>query len=241
MNRLIVNTNNCGVLDDWGAKEGIRYPYTITPQPGDLVLFDFKGTHKWRDHVGIVISASGDVIYTVEGNTSVTSNDNGGAVMRRTRYRSQVTSFLRPRWTKEQTAAKLVEIAISQVGVKESPAGSNNVKYNTWYYGRAVSGDAFPWCCVFVEWCFAVLAGQIENTPEQEATVMVEARLLKNGSTGSAVRKLQILLNGLGYGCGAVDGEFGPKTLAAVKAYQKAQGLEVDGIVGSATWGKLIG
>jgi CHAP domain len=30
----------------------------------------------------------------------------------------------------------------------------NNVKYNTWYYGHAVSGDQFKWCVVFQQWCF---------------------------------------------------------------------------------------
>lgn len=48
----------------------------------------------------------------------------------------------------------ILECALSQVGTKESPAGSNNVKYNTWYYGRPVSGDWYPWCAVFVSWCF---------------------------------------------------------------------------------------
>lgn len=244
MDRLIVNTANCGVLDDWARNQGIRYSYTITPQPGDLVLFDFNGNHTKRDHVGIVVSASGNTVYTVEGNTSVTSNDNGGSVMRRTRYKSQITSFIRPKWTAKQTAARLVEIAMSQVGVKENPSGSNKVKYNTWYYGREVSGSAYPWCCVFVEWCFAALAGQIDGVTiptEEETTVNVTAQVLKNGSKGSAVKKLQILLNGLGYNCGTVDGDFGTKTLYAVRLYQGHNGLDVDGIVGAATWGKLIG
>ncbi len=47
-----------------------------------------------------------------------------------------------------------LEVAVSQLGVKEQPANSNNVKYNTWYYGRKVSGSAYPWCAVFVAWCF---------------------------------------------------------------------------------------
>ncbi|MBR2716205.1 MAG: CHAP domain-containing protein, partial [Oscillospiraceae bacterium] len=129
MNRLIVNTPNCGVLDDWGAKQGIRYSWQTNPKPGDLVLFDFRGNHVKRDHVGIVLSSSGDIVYTVEGNTSITSNDNGGAVMRRTRYKSQITSYLRPKYDAEQTAERLMEIALSQVGVKEVPSGSNDVKY----------------------------------------------------------------------------------------------------------------
>ena len=59
--------------------------------------------------------------------------------------------------------------------------------------------------------------------------------LLKNGSKGDDVKKLQEKL-----GVEAI-GTFGPKTEAAVKAWQKANGLVDDGIVGDATWSKLFG
>lgn len=49
--------------------------------------------------------------------------------------------------------SKLVEIAVKELGTKESPPNSNKVKYNTWYYGREVSGSAYPWCMVFAQWC----------------------------------------------------------------------------------------
>lgn len=52
------------------------------------------------------------------------------------------------------TVSELLEIARRQIGVKESPPKSNNVRYNTWYYGREVSGAAYPWCMVFVQWVF---------------------------------------------------------------------------------------
>lgn len=63
--------------------------------------------------------------------------------------------------------------------------------------------------------------------------------MLRTGSRGDAVRKLQELLNAKGYTCGSVDGIFGSKTYAAVLAFQKANGLGADGIVGPLTWGKL--
>ena len=53
------------------------------------------------------------------------------------------------------TVSELLELARRQIGVKESPPSSNNVRYNTWYYGREVSGAAYPWCMVFVQWVFA--------------------------------------------------------------------------------------
>ncbi len=63
--------------------------------------------------------------------------------------------------------------------------------------------------------------------------------LIKKGSKGSAVLQLQKMLNAKGYKL-TEDGDFGSKTEAAVKAYQKANGLEVDGEVGPMTWGVLF-
>jgi len=59
--------------------------------------------------------------------------------------------------------------------------------------------------------------------------------LLKIGSKSEDVKKLQAKL-GL-----AADGDFGPGTDKAVKAWQQANGLTADGIVGSATWTKMFG
>jgi len=58
--------------------------------------------------------------------------------------------------------------------------------------------------------------------------------LLRVGSTGDDVKKLQELLG--------VDviGKFGPKTEAAVKGWQAAHGLTPDGVVGDATWAKMF-
>lgn len=49
---------------------------------------------------------------------------------------------------------KILDIARAEIGVAEDPIGSNNIKYNTAYYGRTVSGNAYQWCMVFVWWCF---------------------------------------------------------------------------------------
>ena len=79
------------------------------------------------------------------------------------------------------------------------------------------------------------------DTNTKEGIVMVSAKQLTSGSAGSPVKKLQILLNGLGHDCGSADGIFGPKTYAAVRSFQGHNGLDSDGIVGSKTWGALIG
>lgn len=63
---------------------------------------------------------------------------------------------------------------------------------------------------------------------------------IKLGSKGTNVGVVQFKLNSLGYSCGNADGVFGNKTDLSVKAFQKANGLAVDGIVGKNTWNKLF-
>lgn len=82
-----------------------------------------------------------------------------------------------------------------------------------------------------------------EAQVEQEVKTAAKVGLyeLKKGAEGEDVRALQILLNGRGYSCGSADGDFGSRTDKAVRNYQKAKGLGVDGIVGPATWSSLLG
>ncbi len=63
--------------------------------------------------------------------------------------------------------------------------------------------------------------------------------LLKEGQSGAKITQLQSQLKSIGYSLGEVDGIFGPKTKAAVVAFQKAMGVETDGIVGPITIGAL--
>ena len=66
---------------------------------------------------------------------------------------------------------------------------------------------------------------------------------LSYGSSGDEVKKLQQSLINAGYDLGSTgaDGKYGPKTQAAVKQYQQANGLAVDGIAGKNTQSKLYG
>jgi peptidoglycan hydrolase-like protein with peptidoglycan-binding domain len=60
--------------------------------------------------------------------------------------------------------------------------------------------------------------------------------VLKKGSNDPAVRDLQEALKALGYDVGPVDGVFGVKTEGAVKKFQQAREIAVDGVVGRVTW-----
>ena len=63
--------------------------------------------------------------------------------------------------------------------------------------------------------------------------------VLRLNSTGKFVRYLQFVLKTLGYAVGRIDGIFGANTQSAVRAFQQANGLTPDGVVGRRTWYKL--
>jgi peptidoglycan hydrolase-like protein with peptidoglycan-binding domain len=62
---------------------------------------------------------------------------------------------------------------------------------------------------------------------------------LRYGSRGTHVVYLQQRLTALRYDVGAIDGIFGASTLHGVYAFQKVQGIGVDGVVGPITWSRL--
>ena len=71
--------------------------------------------------------------------------------------------------------------------------------------------------------------------------------IVRYGSRGATVQELQTRLNiwiartpGAGLAPLVADGIFGAKTLAAVRAFQRSRGLQVDGVVGPLTWGALF-
>lgn len=84
-------------------------------------------------------------------------------------------------------------------------------------------------------------AGEIGVCQVQAATVMMICPACVNSglkSTGATVRGIQRAL--VGHYHGKIDGVFGPLTRAATVAYQKAQGLSADGVVGPRTWAVLM-
>lgn len=75
-----------------------------------------------------------------------------------------------------------------------------------------------------------------EELPEEDAEERyIVTRLLKQGSIGLQVRWLQNRLNEEGFKCGNVDGIFGIDTFNALRKYQKAKHLKVDGVAGKNT------
>ena len=76
-------------------------------------------------------------------------------------------------------------------------------------------------------------ASVMQVTPDPAAPT--PEPVLRTGTTGEAVKNLQSRLYALGYYQAEIDGQFGTATKEAVILFQKANGLDADGIVGSDT------
>lgn len=234
-------------------------------KPGDLPIFDFG---KGIAHIGIIKALRPDGSFdTYEGNTSSNgSQDNGGAVLQKVRYKKNIVGCCRPAYASQDQIQKILDLAATQLKITESPPDSNNVKYNTEYYGREVFDTPkmkYPWCVVFIWWLFkttglaslfyggsktasctalSAFYGYVKPAAAKPTVkpVTIPSATIRLYDIGSDVKLLQTKLNSLGFPCGAVDGEFGKLTIAAVKAFQKAHSLVVDGIVGKITWTVLL-
>lgn len=97
--KLITKTASCSTLATWFKKNN---QWFSKPQPGDLVFYNFHTPGKIADHIGIVESVNTNgTITAIEGNTSVTSDDNGGSVMRRQR-KAKIVGYGRPKYTSDK-------------------------------------------------------------------------------------------------------------------------------------------
>lgn len=83
--------------------------------------------------------------------------------------------------------------------------------------------------------CFAVFALAIYPFLSDISSNIANSEVLKSGSSGALVKTVQTKLKNWGYYTGSIDGIYGPKTVAAVKYFQRVNGLSADGIVGSKT------
>lgn len=82
------------------------------------------------------------------------------------------------------------------------------------------------------------------NVPGRDGEIGVcqvkPATVLKMGPAEDQVRIIQRALQATGYDPGPIDGIYGPRTTAAVRAFQRDHGLRVDGVVGPQTWRALV-
>jgi hypothetical protein len=78
------------------------------------------------------------------------------------------------------------------------------------------------------------------GTSDWTQELIMSLPTLRRGAAGASVKRLQGLLHAAGQRDSAIDGQFGGGTERAVKDFQRAKDIGVDGIVGRQTWTKLV-
>lgn len=247
------------------------------PVVGDQVFFGDYGN---EGHTGIVVDVSGNVITTVEGNTSggygVNANGDGVYLKQYNFATTYIPGFGRPNWSvvcektnaddKEETTVsypmlkrgstgefvKKVQNLLIKNGYSCGPAGADGdfgegTKRGVMSF--QADNDLDTDGVVGAKTWAALLKTESEKEPENEpdkpaaptgSTCTVELPIIKQGDKGFTVVAVQMLLNKHNFSVKYTDGDFGPDTLAKVKAFQQAKGLIADGIVGGDTWATLL-
>lgn len=232
------------------------------PQPGDLVFYSFKGQRP--DHVGMVESVgAGGTFTTIEGNVGDQCKR-----LKKSMDSKGLLGFGRPRYagvSATATGAKTGTggtrtLALGARG--EDVRGLQKILVGAGLLDRSGVDGAFgpqtKVAVVALQSTLGVTAdgivgpatqaaidatlrfvGAAEGKPTPEPPRIDDLPVLRKGAKGDHVKRAQVRLNAHGFDTGPVDGAFGQKTDAAVRAFQKARGLEVDGEIGPLTWGAL--
>jgi hypothetical protein len=116
-----------------------------------------------------------------------------------------------------------------------------------WFTGKRLGDYVGPGVCDYVR-ARKVINGmdcaeriaELADEYEDALTPRPDYPCLRRGDRGAFVRQLQDALVAHGRDPGKLDGVFGPKTDAAVKMFQRIEGLTVDGIAGPKTWSRLM-
>lgn len=238
---------------NWFKQHGQWLDRSAKPQPGDIVFFHNSSR---ICHVGIVTARNGTTsVSTIEGNTSTSSNDNGGSVMARTRTYGSVGSswyiagFGRPKWSGTSSGGSSSGSQSSKPST--SVKNQNIANVQTWANsyvkaGIAVDGINGPQtkkalCKCYQKALNDIYGARLSVDGIWGAKTRNATRVLKKGSKGNHVKALQGALICLGYSTGGFDGVFGSVTDSAVRSFQRSRGLSVDGQAGKNTFAKLFG
>lgn len=240
---------------DYSAGAGCQYSanyyrkmgrFYTSPQVGDQVFF---GSYGNEGHTGLVVAVNGDIITTVEGNTSGSSGvvSNGGGVFKKqynikTQY---IPGYGRPNYAdgSNGTTSNPTPVTPSVDDIK-----SNIKAFQTWLntnYKTGISADGVYGPLTKKA---AIKAFQSYANATYKAGLVVDGDfgpkskaaaqkcIIYQGMKGAGVYIVQGLLYCNNINAGGFDGEFGSGMASAVKSYQTKKSLAADGIVGANTW-----
>ncbi|MEO6685202.1 MAG: peptidoglycan-binding protein [Dyadobacter sp.] len=225
------------------------------PQPADIVLYDWDSDGVC-DHTGIFvqwIDSDRTTFQAWEGNTEKGNDSDGGKVMLRERKRSLVRAFVTPKALNEinlqqndgilQTGDAGTDVTILQRmlfdldfnvsadGIFGSKTG-DAVKQFQQKHALPVTGTVTPEVFGAIQ--------EESNLPNVADKKLSSGSFVRKGAAGNAVFQIQQGLNAKGANPKVSEnGIFDGATVIALKAFQKQNNLDVDGIAGPATFQEL--
>ena len=230
--------HRCGIA----TKRGYRRTPMSNENGNDIMKQNVRESNAWGADVHYVSHTNASSNGKAQGCHPMyyASSKNGkklGEIM--VKYRK----LIYPRTVKLVARSDLYELKnTNAVAFYEEHAFHDNLEDITWFHThmKEIAESAAKGLC---EW-FGIPYVEAEPEPTDNVTdgfTAVFPRLSK-GSKGDKVRVLQELLLGRGYDLGTygADGDFGATTHRRVVSFQTIQGLSADGIVGDATWKKLL-
>lgn len=241
----------CSVAIDWFSQRGLYKTREsgYTPQPGDIIFFDWKpGTGV--DHVGIVVDVSNGKVNTIEGNTRNSGKGAYGVFKKSYTLTSNlILGYGVPDYEGVGTSTGVSNPAILSGLVK----GTYIKKFQEWLnatYGTVLVADGnFNKASKNA----AIRCWQKQMNISFKAGLIVDGsfgflckaactkRTLNKGSKATnLVYILQGMLYAHGYDPKGFDGVFGTNCQTAVMAFQKARKIYADGSVGRSTWDSLF-
>ena len=122
------------------------------------------------------------------------------------------------------------EEALTDGSNKENPKGSNSVKYNDWYYGKHVSGSAYPWCAAFVAWVANQAGVPTDILPKSASTRETYANVKKHG--GSYPQKSEAQPGDLAF---YTNSSGSPSGISHIGIVEKLEGGQIYTIEGNTT------
>lgn len=228
---------------------------TTNPEPGDIVIYDWEGNGH-ADHIGIFVKWTTNertAIEAWEGNTSTSNNSDGGQVMKRTRSKNLIKSFINP--------GVYAETAVipEKKTINKGDRGSDVTQIQKYLYDLGYKIEIDGWFGNETERLLkeyqtknamkitgvadALTIGALKedaNQVEIAKSKIVTGSYLRRGNVGFMVTELQRALNTKNPLLNlSVTGSFDANTLKAVKDFQTNNNLEADGIVGPKTFMKL--
>lgn len=248
---------SCATLGSKSSSAGRRY---TSPEVGDIVIF-WNGSR--FSHTGYVYKVDSTKFYTWEGNTSGGSEviSNGGGVCAKS-YSIAEPKSKGHRFHRPDYAGILGTTASGSTPVSATPTTNNSKSTNIAAGQKWLNSN---YATQLRGYCRALLDVDGEyGTKSRAAALAVWKDLLnrKHGckltpsntnfgadtkaaaskaivqvnSSGTFTYILQFILSAKGYYTGTMDGACGAQTVEAIKKFQAARGLAVDGVAGANTW-----